>query len=167
MPGRLQDFLAQDHRRLDGLLRRALDHRGRVDGGAYEELRRGLLRHIAMEEKVLLPALRRARGDASAVEKQLHRDHEALAVLLVPPPEAESVSALRNLLELHNPLEEGPGGFYEAAEQLGAQAEELLERVQAIPPVRVAPHSGAPVVRRRIAEALRAALSDRVAPPGR
>ena len=51
----LHDFLAADHVRLDGLLTvaRAGD---RIDADAYEQFRAGLLRHIGMEEKILLPA---------------------------------------------------------------------------------------------------------------
>ena len=46
-PGALARFLLDDHRRLEALLDRAA-----TDPAAYEAFREGLLRHIAMEEKV-------------------------------------------------------------------------------------------------------------------
>jgi hypothetical protein len=58
MPGPLFCFLANDHERLDGLLRRAMAA-GAIDRAAYAEFRAGLLRHISLEEKILLPAAQR------------------------------------------------------------------------------------------------------------
>ena len=49
----LTDFLVEDHRRLEALLHQAVAH---VDQGAYAQFRAGLLRHIGMEEKILIPA---------------------------------------------------------------------------------------------------------------
>ena len=59
--GPVATFLAADHDRLDGLLRRALQRPGEVDRESYDAFRAGLLRHIALEEKILLPAARTAR----------------------------------------------------------------------------------------------------------
>jgi hypothetical protein len=59
MSGPLTDLLAGDHTRLDGLLRRALTAGGAVDRAASAEFRAGLLRHISLEEKLLLPAAQR------------------------------------------------------------------------------------------------------------
>jgi hypothetical protein len=53
--GPVASFLAGDHVRLDALLRRATAPRA-IDEAAYAEFRAGLLRHIGMEEKILLPA---------------------------------------------------------------------------------------------------------------
>jgi hypothetical protein len=49
MAGPLTTFLAGDHARLDGLLRRAMAAGGAVDRAAYAEFRAGLLRHISLE----------------------------------------------------------------------------------------------------------------------
>jgi hypothetical protein len=61
MPGLLFCFLANDHERLDGLLRRAMTEAGAVDCAASAEFRAGLLTHISLEEKILLPAARRCK----------------------------------------------------------------------------------------------------------
>ena len=50
MMGPIAGYLADDHARLDALLTR-----GTTDPAAYADFRRGLLRHIGMEEKILLP----------------------------------------------------------------------------------------------------------------
>lgn len=55
--GPIVRYLTEDHAGLDTLLRR-----GASDSAAYDEFRRRLLRHIGMEEKVLLPAAQRIRG---------------------------------------------------------------------------------------------------------
>ena len=55
-------WLEADHRAIDALLDRASAGDGPLDREAYELFRARLLRHIAREEKVLLPAARRARG---------------------------------------------------------------------------------------------------------
>jgi hypothetical protein len=61
-------FLADDHVRLDGLLRRAATDAAHIDRAAYAESRAGLLKHIGMEEKILLPAAQRARGPGGLYE---------------------------------------------------------------------------------------------------
>ena len=60
--GALFRFLINDHVQLAGLLQKAYPRPGRVNYGSYAEFRAGLLRHIAMEEKILLPAARRLLG---------------------------------------------------------------------------------------------------------
>ena len=60
--GPITDFLVKDHGRLEGLLQSAVAHAGSVDQGTYDQFRAGLLRHIGMEEKILLPAAQRLRG---------------------------------------------------------------------------------------------------------
>ena len=64
MPGPLYRFLAEDHSRLDGLLQSAMTEASTVDRAAYAAFRAGLLTHISLEEKILLPAAQRARGGA-------------------------------------------------------------------------------------------------------
>jgi hypothetical protein len=152
---RLSEFLAADHERLDQLLRQALADPDRIDG-AYEQFRVGLLHHIAMEEKVLLPDARRRGGETPAM-RQIHADHAALAALLVPTPTHAIVAAIADILETHNQLEEGPDGVYAYAEQLaGLEADNLLAKIEAIPSVRVAPHVDSPAVDEHIAQLLRA-----------
>ena len=160
MSGDLHELLSHDHERLDGLLARALSG-DVVDLQSYEEFRRGLLRHIGIEEKILFPEIRRRRG-AWPVEQQLHRDHAVLAALLVPPPTAAEIETIRQILLQHNPLEEDAGGLYEMAEQLvGVDLTEIVARVRAFPEVSLAPHADTPVVRRAIKQLLREAAEGR------
>jgi hypothetical protein len=146
MPGPIATYLTDDHRRLDSLFQRALARPGRVEPAAYDEFRAGLLRHIAMEEKVLLPVARKSGGSLPAAA-QLKRDHAALAALLVPTPTPAIMETIRSILVAHNQLEDGPEGVYEQCERLaGDQLGDLAERLQAVPEVRVAPHYDTPLV---------------------
>ena len=159
MSGTLYRFFAEDHDRLDGLLRRSISEAGAIDRGAYAEFRAGLLKHISMEEKVLLPAAQRLRGgEPLAMAATLRLDHSALAALLVPTPTRTIIAAIRAILGPHNAREEGPGGVYECCEHLvGSEAEALLSELRVAPEVPMAPHSDGPevmaVVRRALARA--------------
>src|ERR1044071_109398 len=107
----LTAYLSGDHRRLEDALSRAAAHDGAIDPEAYLEFRAGLLRHIAMEEKILLPAAQAARGgQALPLAAKLRLDHGALAALLVLTPTDLIIAAIRSILAAHNPLEEGPNG---------------------------------------------------------
>ena len=87
MPGPLSRFLAEDHMRLDGLLQRAVTDAGAINHAAYAAFRAGLLRHIGMEEKILLPAAQRWHGGTPLpLAAKLRLDLGALAALLVPTP---------------------------------------------------------------------------------
>lgn len=154
--GPVARFLAEDHDRLEGLLRRATATQGAIDADAYAEFRAGLLKHIGMEEKVLLPAARRARGgEPLPAATRLRLDHGALASLLVPTPTAAIVAAIRRILTDHNAVEEEPGGVYDTCEQLaGADAEALLARLREFPEVPVHAHVDGP----RIMDATRRAV---------
>jgi hypothetical protein len=155
MPAELHALLSRDHERLDGLLASCLRENGTVIEETYDAFRRGLLRHIAIEERVLFPRMRKLRGD-TALEHQLHRDHAALAALLVPPPSASIVECIRTILSAHNPLEENAGGLYELMEEVaGSELSALIDAVRKVPPVPVAPHTDTPLVRRTIEELLR------------
>jgi len=137
-----------DHRRLDKLLQPAAAYADQVDRGAYAQFRAGLLRHIGMEEKILLPAAQRLRGgEPLPIAAKLRLDHGALATLLIPTPTAAVIASIRGILKEHNILEEGPGGLYEICDELaGAEAAQLLAKLQAAPEVTVLPHSDTPTV---------------------
>jgi hypothetical protein len=158
MPNQLHAFLAEDHERLDALLRACLEE---IDPEKYDEFRRGLLRHIGIEELVLFPLLRRSKG-ATELEAQLHRDHAALSALLMPPPTRTELGQIAEILGSHNDLEELPGGLYEIIESLaGGELDALMTKVHAIPPVRVARQADSPVLRRTIEQLLREAEEGR------
>jgi hypothetical protein len=163
--GAITRFLQDDHRRLGTLLERALAKPAAIDAAAYAEFRTGLLRHIAMEEKVLLPAAQRARGGEPVPSAaRLRLDHGALAALLVPPPSAAIGSAIRTILERHNAVEEGPDGTYEECERLmGGEADALLAALGRMPAVRVHSHVDSPLVFAALRRALARAGYDAVA----
>ena len=142
MAGKIYQYLAEDHRRLDGLFERSVAVPENFDMAAYAEFRSGLLKHIAMEEKILLPAARRVRGgEPLPVAAKLRLDHGALTALLVPTPTAAVVAAIRTILKAHKPLEENPGGMYEQCEEIvGAGAEEVLSQLEGAKDVKVLPH---------------------------
>jgi hemerythrin HHE cation binding domain-containing protein len=157
MAGKIHRYLADDHRRLDSLLDRVVSDSETIDAAAYGQFRTGLLKHIAMEEKILLPAAQKRRGGESLpVAAKLRLDHGALTALLVPSPTASVVAAIRAILKLHNPLEEDPGGMYDQCEQLaGADLEPILQQLRNAPSVRVVPNVDGP----HIIDAARRALA--------
>jgi hypothetical protein len=150
MPGPIQVLMTEDHARLDRLLDRSQRDDGTIDAETHAELRRELLRHIAMEEKVLLPFARARRGGAPlAMASALRADHGQIAKLLVPTPTPALCEELRALLARHNPLEEGPHGLYAQCDELaGAEVESLAARLRELPPVPVATHYDGPIHRR-------------------
>jgi hypothetical protein len=145
MSGSLNDLLVEDHCRLHGLLERAA---GEPD--AYAEFRAGLLRHIAMEEKILLPAAKAARGgEPLPASAQLRLDHGALAALLVPTPTPAILAAIGTILAAHNALEEGPDGVYAACERLiGVDQAALAAKLRGVRTPPLSPNVDGALVRR-------------------
>ena len=152
----IADYLSADHVRLRALLAQAMSDPTRVELDAYREFRAGLLRHIAMEEKVLFREARdRRNGTPLPVTRQLHADHAALASLLVPPPTHALLVTVRDILAEHDPLEEGADGLYAQCEQLvGADLPAVLAQMHAIPAVRVSQHLDEPRIHEHIARML-------------
>jgi hypothetical protein len=86
MHGPLHDLLTADHARLEALLSRATKDPAHFDHEAFEEFRSGLLRHIAIEEKILLPDARRRRnGESLPLSERLRIDHGAGEAHGCPP----------------------------------------------------------------------------------
>ena len=154
--GVLTEFLVEDHRRLDGLFQTAVAHPGTIDDRAYAQFRAGLLRHIGMEEKILLPAAQRRRsGEPLPLAAKLRLDHGALASLLMPTPTAAILAAIQNILVDHNVLEEGADGLYETCDALaGPEAEPILVTLRAAPEVTVMPYNDSPAVMNAVRRAL-------------
>ena len=159
MPGVLYQYLSADHDRLDALLERAVAKAGVIDMGPYSEFREGLLRHISMEEKIVLPAIAKWQGGKkAAIAERLRLDHGAIVSLLVPPPNPSIILTLRSIFAVHNPLEEQEGGLYQLFETLaGAETERMLAELKAAPDVLVLPHNEQPdaleVTKRAVARA--------------
>jgi hypothetical protein len=138
--------MQEDHERLEWLRHR----------GDYWEFRGGLLRHIGLEEKILLPYARRGRGgEPLPLAGRLREDHGLLATLLVPPPSGQIEEAIDRVLVPHNALEEGPEGVYAQFDALaGNDAATLAARLRSAPAVRQRPHQNGPQVRIQVQRAL-------------
>jgi hypothetical protein len=147
MAGPIETFLTADHARIDALLAQAERPDGTIDSEVYAEFRQGLLRHIAMEEKILLPYARSKRGgEPLPIAAALRKDHGRIAGLLVPSPTEDICAQLRAVLARHNPLEEGAEGLYAACDKLaGTEAVQVVERLKAQPGVPMAPHYDGPL----------------------
>lgn len=143
--------MVEDHVELDRLLAASEGPDGSIDEAAFDRFRHDLLRHIAMEEKVLLPDARARRGGSPLeVATTLRADHGRIAKLLVRPPSRAGLEALRGLLGEHHPLEEGPSGLYATCDALaGDEAERIVARLRAQPRVPLTPYYDGPDHRSR------------------
>ncbi len=149
--------VAADHRRLDGLLARASAGGGEVDRELFAQFRAGILKHIAMEEKRLIPALTAARGGRPfPLAAKLRVDHGAIAALLVPSPRPDIVAHLRSVLGPHNDREEARDGLYQTCDRVFGQAAAaaFVEDLRSFPEVRLKPYNEGPAVERHIRETL-------------
>jgi len=158
----ISHYLSEDHRRLEELLRRATIMDDRIEPDAYMAFRGGLLRHIGMEEKVLLPAAQAARGgDPLPVASKLRLDHGALAALLVLTPTVAIVAAIRSILISHHPIEEGSDGIYAQCEHLdGFDNIQILARLKSYPPVATASYVDNPTAIQSARNAIKRAGHD-------
>ena len=82
---RITEYLLADHRAIEDCLARSRAHGFALD--AFTEMRKRLLRHIAVEEKVLFPAVRARDPGALPDARQIEIEHAALSSLLVPLPD--------------------------------------------------------------------------------
>lgn len=148
--------LSEDHARLERLLSASLAADG-LARAPFEAFRAGLLRHIAIEEKILFKAAREARGgEPLALFRRLRVEHGAVASLLVPTPTAGLVREIRSVLGPHDVAEEEPGGLYQECDALlAASAQAIVLRMRSYPAVKVAPYNDGPRVLRTAADALR------------
>lgn len=144
--GPVETFLSDDHERIERLLARALGRDG-IDQAAYAAFRSALLRHIALEEKILLPAARAARkGEPVPIIDVLHAEHGKLAKLLVRSPTPARIAEVQGLLAQHNGLEEGPGGLYSLCDALLiGVAMDLVAQMRAYPEVPLAKYYDGPM----------------------
>lgn len=153
---RITDYLLEDHRAIEALLARATGTAFDLD--AFTEMRKRLLRHIAVEEKVLFPAVLARAPDALPDAKQLKIEHAAIGSLLVPTPDLALATEIATILAVHDDREESAGGVYERCERaLGDTSSEVLARARAVPPVRASAYLDRPGLRRTASEALAAA----------
>ena len=148
MPTSLSTYLTSDHDRIDNFLQQALTERGDINLTAYTGFRQGLLRHIGIEEKILIPALQPFLNERmKQILAQIRADHSLIVALLVPPPSKGIITALTMILEKHNWLEEANGGFYEFSEQFDEQTiSQLAEKIRTAPEVKSLPNNPDPKV---------------------
>lgn len=145
--GDLYALMAAEHAQLDELLGKAAGESGAFRREAYQRFRERLLRHIRIEERILLPMAERKRGEALSIAARLRLDHGALAALLMLPPVDHAFRAIRAVLDAHNPLEERESGVYEQCESLaGSEIAELLAQIEATPRVPVSSWVDSPKV---------------------
>jgi hypothetical protein len=145
--GPIERFMAEDHASIDRSLAASERPDGSIDELAYARFRHDLLRHIGMEEKILLPYARRRRGgEPLVIAAQLRKDHSEIARLLVRSPSPARLDALRALLAQHNAIEEGSTGLYAACDALASEGSSaIVEQLHSQPTVPLAAYyDGAP-----------------------
>jgi hypothetical protein len=159
MSGPIHRFLAADHVRLATLLDQAVAHPDHANLAVYGAFRAGLLKHIGMEEKILIPTIQRpGHGEPLAMVDRLRLDHGALAALLVPTPTRAIVAVIRLILARHNEIEEGPGGLYDLCDAAASgEGEQLVALLRQSAEVPARPHNDDPKVMPAICRALRRA----------
>lgn len=153
----INKYFTDDHRRLEELLHRAFTNADYIDEVVYAEFRSGLLRHIALEEKILLPALQEFyHGSPHPMAAQLRLEHGALTALLVPPPSRAIQKIFLGIFAVHNQKEECAACFYAACDALPPErVQDLFAKVQKYPAVPVMPYS----TKENILEATRRAVN--------
>jgi hypothetical protein len=155
----ITDYLTEDHRRLHELLDRSdADGIDGIDGESFAAFRAGLLRHIGIEEKLLLPAVKRRLGAPLEAAMRLRMEHAALTSLMVPSPDRALIREIRWLLDRHDAREEGPDGVYGAcAAALAEENAALYIRARDQKPVPVSAYYDGPEAHRTAAGALASA----------
>ncbi|MCU0701650.1 MAG: hemerythrin domain-containing protein [Myxococcaceae bacterium] len=145
--GRISAVLTAMHDELRRDLDACLLAEGGVDVERFDTYRHALLRHISLEEQVLMPALIAARGRPPDFRNGLRKDHAGIAALCVPMPEREWLENLKDLLDEHYRIEEEPGGFLDQCDEaLAARAETVLAAIARHPTPALAPFKrGRPV----------------------
>ncbi len=144
-PGPIALSMSQDHSKLDELLEKALKTREGILSAPFWAFREGLLRHIGIEETILLPSLINPSDEVKSLAQQLRLEHGALTNLLVPEPTREIVKALQIILAPHNVREESAGGFYSFVDALpDTRVKDLLRRISEAPYPPLRPYSKRP-----------------------
>jgi hypothetical protein len=133
----IAEYMTGEHVLLSELLARA--ETGNPD--IYRRFRQLLLRHIRIEERLLLPmAARRRGGEPLPLHARLRLDHGALAALMTLPPMTTTLRTVRTILLVHNALEEGPAGVYQQCTDLaGSEAAGLFLQFSTTSDVPVSP----------------------------
>ena len=127
---------------------------GQVDLARFDQFRRRLLWHIAVEERLLMPRLIECLGRPPRFQKGMRKDHEGLVALCVATPNAEWIENLRELLGYHNQLEEQENGLFALVDQHFGDDPLVLAAIDGLPPPEVPPFSD-----ERVGEQIHAVMS--------
>lgn len=149
--------LLADHQRLHQLLSQA-QGKDTVITETYNEFRQGLMRHIAIEEKIFFPEMKKIIGTAD-IWRTIRIEHAALTSLLVPTPDLTLLNEIHLLLLDHDSKEEGSSGIYAEGERILTPElrQQLSSRAEALPPIPMCAHIDSPNVHRTRASALASA----------
>ncbi len=141
MVDRLSSPFREEHLALAAQLRAATGAGGEVDLEAWTSFRKALVRHLAIEERIIVPMLEARRApELLATRSELAHDHAALMTLLVPAPNPIWLTDLAERLAHHVAAEEGPGGLYELLDRhLASSARELLEAARSLRTIELGP----------------------------
>lgn len=141
----LYHFFTNDHRRIENLLVKATEKVGDIENEYYHQFRTGLLKHIKMEEKILFPAAQKANGGIPLpLAAKLRLDHGAITALMVVPPTPDVIKVIWHVMEIHDTLEEEPGGMYDVCEKLAKEeTQAILKELENTTEVPVHPHNRA------------------------
>lgn len=158
----LYRFFTDDHHRIEGLLDSATAKPGKIDMEYYSRFRAGLLRHIKMEERILFPAAKSVNKELmESLIPRFKAEHGALTALMVPPPDASLIHAIRFVLQKHDKAEEKPGGMYDVCEKLTrSRTQDLIDQLVDVPEVLLQSHNPAPIALEAAKRALKRAHYD-------
>jgi hypothetical protein len=145
-------YLRDEHRALLAALDEALAGPSGFDPARYASFRAQLLRHMAVEERLVVSPLR-ARQVVVPDGYEVRVEHAALAALLAAAPDAALAVELRALLTAHCAREEAPGGLFEvlAGHVIGDDA---VQMAKTFPDVKAATYSSATWLPRTVKDAL-------------
>ncbi len=143
MKNDIYKYFADDHRRLEELLNRSFPGSDGIDEESYSDFRSGLLKHIALEEKILFPSiLKFQNGKQHKYAAQLRLEHGAFAALLVHSPAKLINQVFLAIIPNHNKLEEGADGIYLACDTLpGEWINEMFLKINEYPAVPAMPYN--------------------------
>lgn len=140
-------YLENDHNQLEAHLNKAIEDFDNIDMESYDKFRRGLLRHISIEEKIAIPTILQLTGAAVEDAERIRSDHGGIGALLVMSPTKSIIATLRSILDVHNAMEEKEDGFYSRLDEIkGVEADELLARMYTSPPVPASKYNDKPGV---------------------
>jgi hypothetical protein len=132
---RLTQLLTTEHEELLGMLDACVTRRSGVDRARFDAFRRRALRHIAVEQRVLLPALGRMHKLTDAMRNAMSRDHRALVMLCVPEPNIGFVRDLQELLAWQVSVQESAGGVFKVYDAFVRDEHALDKALAGVPAV--------------------------------